>query len=185
MNGDIAREGWLDPDCIRRAQHGDVAAFAELIEGRVERMVRTAAAILGSDADANDVVQDTLLAAWRELPSLRDVDRFDAWLTSILLNGCRRALRVRGRRRVREIPADSLDLHGGVDLAGSVERRRSIERAFDRLSADERSILVLHHLDGLPLAEIASSLGIAVGTAKSRMFTARRALQRALAREDP
>lgn len=175
----------MDPDCIRRAQHGDVAAFAELIEGRVERMVRTAAAILGSDADANDVVQDALLAAWRQLPSLRELSRFDAWLTSILLNACRRALRVRGTRRIREIPSDALEsLAAAGDLAAGVVRRRALERAFDRLTADERSILVLHHLDGLPVAEIAASLGIAVGTAKSRLFTARRALATALAREE-
>ncbi len=175
----------MDPDCIRRAQHGDVAAYTELIEARVERMVRTAAAILGSDADANDVVQDALLAAWRQLPSLREVGRFDAWLTSILLNGCRRALRVRGGRRVREIPVDLADgLSGGFDLAGAVVRRRALDRAFDRLTVDERSILVLHHLDGRPLEEIAAVLGVAVGTVKSRLFTARRALERALAREE-
>lgn len=175
----------MDPDCIRRAQHGDVSAFAELVEGRVERMVRTAGAILGSDADANDVVQDALLAAWRQLPSLRDVGRFDAWLTSILLNRCRRALRVRARRRVREIPADALEgLDAGVDLAGGVARRRALERAFDRLSADERSILVLRAWDGRALDEIAAVLGIPVGTAKSRLFGARRALERALASEE-
>ncbi|HEU4573344.1 MAG TPA: RNA polymerase sigma factor [Candidatus Limnocylindrales bacterium] len=175
----------MDPDCIRRAQGGDVRAFAELIEGRVERMVRTAAAILGSDADANDVVQDALLAAWRQLPSLRDVARFDAWLTSILLNGCRRALRTRGRRFVREIPAQALaEASDGVDLAGAIVRRRALERAFDRLGPTERSILVLHHLDGRPLDEIAAVLGVPVGPAKSRLFAARRALQRALERED-
>jgi RNA polymerase sigma-70 factor, ECF subfamily len=175
----------LDPDCIRRAQHGDVAAFAELVEGRIERMVRTAGAILGSDADANDVVQDALLAAWRQLPTLRDLSRFDAWLTSILLNGCRRALRVRGRRRVREIPADAVEgLAGAGDLAGGVVRRRAFERAFDRLAADERSILVLHHLDGRPVQEVAAVLGVAVGTAKSRLFAARRSLARALESEE-
>ncbi|HEY3523721.1 MAG TPA: RNA polymerase sigma factor [Candidatus Limnocylindrales bacterium] len=175
----------MDPDCIRRAQGGDVSAYTELIEARVERMVRTAAAILGSDADANDVVQDALLAAWRQLPSLREVGRFDAWLTSILLNACRRALRVRGRRRVREIPADALEGLAGVgDLAAEIVRRRAVERAFDRLSADERSILVLHHLDGRPLDEIATVLGVPVGTAKSRLFAARKSLERALARED-
>jgi len=175
----------LDPDCIRRAQGGDVRAFAELIEGRVERMVRTAAAILGSDADANDVVQDALVAAWRQLPSLRDVARFDAWLTSILLNGCRHALRTRVRSRVREIPADAVEgLSAGLDVAAGVLRRRTLERAFDRLAADDRSILVLHHLDGLSVGELAAALGVPVGTAKSRLFAARRALERALAREE-
>jgi RNA polymerase sigma-70 factor, ECF subfamily len=175
----------LDPDCIRRAQRGDVAAYTELIEGRVERMVRTAAAILGSDADANDVVQDALLAAWRQLPSLRDVSRFDAWLTSILLNGCRRAIRVRGVRRIREIGAEALGSEAGRDdVAGAVVRRRALELAFDRLTADERSILVLHHLDGRSVSEIAALLGVATGTVKSRLFAARRSLERAVAREE-
>ena len=70
-----------------------------------------------------------------------------------------------------------------ADVAGGVVDRRALERAFDRLSIDERTILVLHHLDGRPLASIAAVLKIPEGTAKSRLFHARRSLERALDRE--
>jgi len=182
----IAREGGLDPDRIRRAQHGDADAFTELIEGRIGAMTRTATAILGHEADARDAVQDALVAAWRQLPHLRDPNAFDAWLTRILVHRCRRGLRHRGVARVREIPAQALAFDDGPsapdDLAAA-ERRAAIGRAFDRLGIDQRTILVLHHLDGRPLANIDEVLRIPVGTVKSRLHHARIALDRALRRE--
>jgi RNA polymerase sigma factor (sigma-70 family) len=156
------------------------------VEARVGSMMRTAMAILGREDEARDAVQDTLATAWRELASLRDPAAFDAWLTRILVNRCRRGLRRVGLTRLREIPADEVaetELPGSADIAGAVVDRRSLERAFDRLSIDERSILVLHHLDGRPLASIAAVLKIPEGTAKSRLFKARRALERAMERE--
>lgn len=173
----------MDPDRIRRAQHGDVAAFTELIEARIPAMVRTATAILGHEADARDAVQDALVAAWRYLPRLRDVAAFDAWLTRILVHRCRRGLRRSGAMRIREIPANALDELAAPDAHDAADRRDALERAFDRLSVEHRAILVLHHLDGRPVAEIAMVLDLLVGTVKSRLFHARAALDRALRRE--
>ena len=87
--------------------------------------------------------------------------------------------------RLRETPADDVaeaDLPRTADVAGLVVDRGALERAFDRLSIDERTILVLHHLDGRSLASIAAVLKIPEGTAKSRLFKARRSLERALGR---
>jgi RNA polymerase sigma factor (sigma-70 family) len=181
----------LDPALIRRAQTGDVDAFTALVAGRFEPMQRTAMAILGHEADARDAVADALAAIWRELPRLRDPLAFEAWSTRILVHACRRRLRGRGRARVREVAIEALDASGAwTGGAGSsagpaegVGDRMALERAFDRLDADARTILVLHHLDGRGLIEVASILGIPVGTAKSRLFAARRALERALERE--
>ena len=181
----------MDPALIRRAQTGDVDAFTALVAGRFEPMQRTAMAILGHEADARDAVADALAAIWRELPRLRDPLAFDAWSTRILVHACRRRLRGRGRMRVREVAIGAVDASGtGTGGAGSsagpaegVADRMALERAFDRLDADARTILVLHHLDGRGLTEVASILGIPVGTAKSRLFAARRALERALERE--
>jgi RNA polymerase sigma-70 factor, ECF subfamily len=176
-----------DPERIARARSGDASAFEALVEARVGPMTRTAMAILGREDEARDAVQDALVTAWRELASLRDPAAFDAWLTRILVNRCRRGLRGLGLRRVREIPVDSLlaaDEPGTVDHAAVAAERQALERAFDRLSVDERTLLVLHHVDGRPVASIAAVLGVPVGTAKSRLFAARRALARALARED-
>jgi RNA polymerase sigma-70 factor, ECF subfamily len=179
-------EGRLDPALIRRAQDGDVDAFTALVAGRIDPMTRTAMAILGHEADARDAVADALAAVWRELPRLRDPLAFDAWSTRIVVHACRRRLRGRGRERVREVALDGdsglegLATPGPADAVGG---RIALERAFDRLDADARAILVLHHLDGRPLAEVAAVLGVPVGTAKSRLFAARAALEKALERE--
>jgi RNA polymerase sigma-70 factor (ECF subfamily) len=177
---------------------GDVDAFTELAAARLESMIRTAMAILGQEADARDVVQDALLAVWRGLPGLRDPNAFDAWATSIMLNECRGALKRRARGRVREIRAPgpgqggaatdpdlTAGLPAGVDLEAEVVRRRAIERAFERLDADDRSILVLHHLDGRSTADLGVALGIPIGTVKSRLHAARLALAAGLEREEP
>ena len=174
-----------DPERIERARSGDASAFEALMEARVGPMTRTAMAILGREEEARDAVQDTLVTAWRELAALRDPAAFDAWLTRILANRCRRVGRGVSSRRLREIPLDALDPAdeaAGTD-PGMTDDRHALERAFERLSIDERSILVLHHLDGRPVAEIAAALEIPVGTAKSRLFSARRALERSLTRE--
>ena len=186
MGDGIAREGRLDPERIRRAQRGDAQAFTELIEGRIGAMTRTATAILGHDADARDAVQDALVAAWRQLPRLRDAEAFDAWLTRILVHRCRRGLRRRGAARIREIPADQLAPDDGPrapDDIAAADRRAALGRAFDRLTIDQRTLLVLHHFDGRALTDIADVLRVPVGTVKSRLHSARTALDRALARE--
>jgi RNA polymerase sigma-70 factor (ECF subfamily) len=177
----------MEPDCVARARSGDAAAFEALVEARVGPMTRTAMAILGSEADARDAVQDALVTAWRELAALRDPGAFDAWLTRILVNRCRRGLRGVVVRRLREVPVDSLASgaleSAAPDMTTASLERGALERAFERLTVDERTLLVLHHLDGRPLAEIAAVLRVPVGTAKSRLFAARKALERALERE--
>lgn len=171
-------------ELVVRASSGDVEAFAMLIEERQDRMTRLALAILGSPSDADDALQDWLVSVWRNLPSLRAAQRFDAWSDRILVNACRRILRSRGRDRLRIAPLPSEDeasLTGherghedvGVD-------RDALERAFETLSADDRAAIILHHLEGRPLGEIADRLDVPVGTLKARLHRARFALRRAL-----
>jgi len=174
---------------VERAQAGDRAAFERLVERRLDRAYRTARAILGNEADARDATQEAFLDAWRQRARLRDPARFDAWLGRILVNSCRETLRGRRRRAVREIAAgdllDPLDAVPARDPAPD-ERTASLdtlERAFERLPAPERAILVLHHLEHQPLAEIAATLDVPVGTVKSRLHAARHSLERALEAE--
>ncbi|HET7030716.1 MAG TPA: sigma-70 family RNA polymerase sigma factor [Candidatus Limnocylindrales bacterium] len=176
---------------IERARHGDPDAFVALIEERQAAMSRVATAILGSGADAADAIQDALVAAWRGLPRLRDDGAFDPWLERILVNSCRLAIRRRNHRRVREMSLppvsgdDGTDLphpRAGDDLEGIAERE-AFDRAFDGLAIDDRAIVVLHHLEGRSLADVGRVLGIPVGTAKSRLFHARRRLDLALRAE--
>ena len=170
-------------DLVGRARHGDLDAFSALASGRLGAMTRTATAILGDESEARDAVQEALISIWRELPRLRDVDRFDAWAGRILVNACRQALKRRTRSRVREIPIQSDTMAGTAGREGSLGSLEALNRAFERLDAEQRAILVMHHLEDRPLSEIAGVLGIPVGTAKSRLFTARQALQQALDRE--
>ena len=164
---------------VSRAAAGDRDAYADLIAPRVDRALRTARAILGNDAEAHDAAQDALVAAWVNLPRLRDASRFDPWLNRMLVNRCREALRQ--RRRSREIRED-MDAPLADFAGGSIETA-SVKAAFGRLSVDERTILLLHHLHGLPVDEVARQLGVPVGTAKSRLWHARRSLERALEAE--
>jgi RNA polymerase sigma-70 factor, ECF subfamily len=179
---------------VARARHGDVDAFTTLIETRLEAMARVATAILGDGPEARDATQEALVAIWRDLPALRDAERFDAWAGTILVNACRHALRRRTRTRVREIALVTESI--GNPVGGVLHPRAAIrapddevaaadalERAFERLGADQRALLVMHHLEGRPLAEIAERLGVPIGTAKSRLYAARRLLERALERE--
>jgi RNA polymerase sigma-70 factor (ECF subfamily) len=174
---------------VERARGGDRAAFESLVADFLESALRTAVAILGDDSDARDATQDAFLAAWRGLPALRNPEHFDAWLKQILVNSCRAVGRRRRRVSIREIPMDELGVldEPADDRAWQPERHGptldEIERAFGRLSVDERSILVLHHLERHSVVEIAAVLAIPVGTAKSRLFNARRSLERALEAE--
>ena len=144
--------------------------------------IEIALAILGSEADAGDAVQEAWLAAWRHLPTLRDPARFDGWLDQILVNACRMSLRRRGR--VREIPMpDGFDAEAPQAALDEVAERDALDRAFGRLTIDQRTILVLHHLERRPLSAIAAALVIPVGTAKSRLHAARAALERILETE--
>ena len=168
---------------VERARSGDTDAFEALLAVRLDGLFRTAWAILGSEPDARDATQDACLAMWRQLPRLRDVTRFDAWLSRILVNSCRTQLR--RRARVREIPI--APAHDRSDEAGgnssSLDEAEAISRAFDRLKPEARALLVLHHLRHEPVASIATAMGIPGGTVKWRLHSARAALEKALAGE--
>jgi RNA polymerase sigma-70 factor (ECF subfamily) len=169
------------------ARDGDAVAFESLVRSRMDAMYRLGLAILGDEADAADAAQMTFVAAWRQLPRLRDIDRFDAWLQRVAVNSCRMVLRARSRRRIREIPMAQMDPaeERALGVAASVRPDGEILRAaILHLSLDQRAILALHYLDGRPVAEVAEILGIPVGTAKSRLFKARTELEKALREEE-
>ena len=149
----------------------------------MDAVYRLSYAILGDEADARDAAQETFVAAWRQLPRLRDVDRFDAWFQRVAVNAARMTLRARGRRRVREIPA--VQVAGLAETAVAPADADRLDAALRRLPLEQREILALHHLDGRPVVELAEILEIPVGTVKSRLHTARQALQRALADQEP
>jgi RNA polymerase sigma-70 factor (ECF subfamily) len=174
----------VDRQLVSRARAGDREAFGQIVLATGEQHLRTALAILGNEADARDAVQEAYVSAWRGLGGLRDVERFDAWLGRIMVNECRMALRRRGRVREIQMPAHLEGRTSGHQPAHQPDRDGGFDAAFERLNADQRSILVLHHLHGYGVGEIAARLGIPGGTVKWRLSRARAALRAELARDD-
>ena len=147
-------------------------------------MYRLSFAILGNEADARDAAQEALVSAWRQLRRLREPERFDAWLKRIVVNAARQVMRASRRRRVREVPASTVAAIGDRAAPSGRSDAAILDTAIATLPVEQRSILVLHHLEGHAVAELAEILAIPAGTAKSRLFTARRALADAVAREE-
>jgi RNA polymerase sigma-70 factor (ECF subfamily) len=183
----------VDDALVLRARTGDAAAFGVLVDSRIDRCYRLAWSILSNDADAADATQDALLSAWRQLPRLRDPAVFDSWLNRIVANAALMARRHRVRLREVSVrptgpaaespqPVPRQDLLARTQMDEFVDND-AIARAFDRLRPQDRMILVLHHVEERPVAEIARSLGIPVGTAKWRLHAARRALEKAMEAE--
>jgi RNA polymerase sigma-70 factor (ECF subfamily) len=173
-----------DRSLVERARNGDLDAFEEIVRARMDAVYRLTFAILGNEADATDAAQETFVAAWQQISRLRDIDRFDAWLQRIAINAARMVHRARRRRGVREVAAADAARTVDREHGSDVDRdARILDGGLRRLDVEQRSILVLHHLEGRPLTEIADLLSIPVGTAKSRLHAARRALQVANADE--
>ena len=168
-----------DPATIDRARHGDPEAFEEIVSTRMDAVYRLSYAILGNEADARDAAQETFVTAWRQIGQLRDPDRFDAWLQRVAVNAARMTHRARRRRGVREIAASHTEPLAG-DAASGADDGRRLESALASLDLEQRSLLALHHLEGRSVADLADVLGIPVGTVKSRLHTARQALQAVL-----
>lgn len=165
-------------DLVERARRGDRDAFARLAAREVDRLHAVASLVLGESDLAEDVAQEVLIRCWRKLPSLRDVERFDAWLYRILM---RAAADEYGRRRRFEATVQRLEVEpSSPNGEGALADRDELERGFRRLSLDHRAVVVLHHFIGLTLPEVAAALGIPSGTAKSRYHYAIAALRAAI-----
>ena len=146
---------------------GDHDAFASLIAGAGNGLYALACLVLREPDRAEDATQEAIVKAWRELPRLRDPERFDAWLRRLVVNACYDEGR-RVRRRA-EVALVDLDVHSTPDPAAGIVSRDAVEQAFRRLPLDQRAVLVLQHYFGLGHGQIAEALAIPIGTVKSRI----------------
>ena len=165
-------------ELVRQARQGDRDAYDILLTELVDHLYRIARLILRDFDSAEDAVQEALVRCWRDLPSLRDPERFDAWLNRILM----RAINDEARKR-RGFVMNVLTLKvepAEADSSGTLADRDEIARVFDRLSVEHRTIIVLHHYLGMTINETARTIGIPSGTAKSRLHYATEALRAAL-----
>lgn len=164
---------------VDRACQGDEEAFAALTGAVGDRCMAIAFRILRDVDLAEDAVQTSFVTAWRELRSLRDRDKFEAWLHRLVVNACYAEAK-RGRRRPSKILDLAWEVATSPDEIVNVHDRDQLERGFRKLPAEQRAVLVFHHYLGLTLPEVADQLGIPVGTAKSRLHYATLALRAAL-----
>ena len=162
-------------ELVDRAKQGDRDAFEELARVVATRLYATAMLVLRDPDLAGEAVQEALIDLWRKLPTLRDSQAFEAWLNKILIRRCYAAAR-RTRRLTAQVT--NIDIEFGTRSdEWLVDARDEIERAFRRLSPEQRAVLVVHHRLGLSDADAAAALGVPVGTMKSRLNRATAALR--------
>jgi RNA polymerase sigma-70 factor (ECF subfamily) len=150
-----------------------------LVRARIDRLFGIARRILRDVHRAEDALQDALVIAWRDLPDLRDPDRFDFWLQRVLANMCIEHAR-RDRRRYSRLEVLELSDHAARDELAGVVDRDIVDRAFRRLKAEERAVLVLRYYLGYEPAVIADMLGVSGGIIRSRLHHAHRAMRAAI-----
>jgi RNA polymerase sigma-70 factor (ECF subfamily) len=166
-------------DLVERARQGDHDAFAMLAGAAINRLDGAARLILRDPDKAKDAVQEALVRAWRDMPSLRDSGRFDAWLHRLLVRACIDEAR-RLRRHRYDVELAPFHAHVVADGVSITLDRDQLDRGFRRLEPEARAVIVLHHYLDLPLPEVALALGIPLGTAKSRLHRALGAMRAAL-----
>lgn len=161
---------------VEQARKGDRDAFASLVRPVSDSLFAVAFRILRDTSAAEDALQNALVSIWQQLPQLRDTGRFEAWAHRILVHACYAESR---RRRQFAARVRVLDEFGTSSSDGSraLSDRDELEHAFRQIPVDQRAVFVLHHYLGLPLVEIAQTLGIPAGTARSRLHTATHSLR--------
>jgi RNA polymerase sigma-70 factor (ECF subfamily) len=166
-------------ELIGRAQAGEVGAFEALADAYADRLYSVALRFLGDRGEAEDVLQETLLRAWRGIRRFEGRAMVFTWLYRITVNESNRALERRQRRRANvpvdeqavEVPAPSRD--GPASQAERQELRQALERAIGQLSAPCRTALVLRDIEGLSTREAAEFAGVGEAAFKSRLHQAR------------
>jgi len=187
-----------DEALVARIASHDEAGFELLMRRYNSRLFRVARAILKSDADAEDVLQDTYLEAYRHIADFRSESHLSTWLTRIAINQALMRLRQLKRERVivpfarkedesgtEQSPGDIPDRQGESpsDAALRGEIRRILERKVDSLPAGFRVVLVMRDIEDMTIAETSECLGIPSATVRTRLFRARALLRDALARD--
>ena len=170
----------MTSELVERAQRGDHEAFDVLAGAAYHRLYAIARRILRDGYAAEDAVQDTLVRAWRDLWGLRDPGAFDAWLHRLLVRSCVDQQR-RARRTRLDVAVEPLDHPEPSDDLARLADRDELDRAFLKLTIEQRAVIVLTHYVGLSGPEVGRILGIPTGTVASRLHYGIRAMRAALA----
>ena len=166
-------------ELVRRAQLGDQTAFADLIAAVGDQLHTVSHRILRDSELSADATQQALVRIWRDLPQLRDPDRFEAWAYRLVVNACYDEARKTRRMGPNVYLLPSMHPEA-PDLLTPVADRDQLDRGFRRLSIDHRTVLVLHHFLDLSLDEVAATLEVPVGTVRARLHYAMRSRRASL-----
>jgi RNA polymerase sigma-70 factor (sigma-E family) len=149
---------------------GDRVAFGEYVRSRSQALLRAAQAITGNRADAEDLLQATLVKAYQSWDRIDDPAALDAYVRRVMMNTHISGWR---RRRLDEYPTDELpDAPTGEDATGESDLHDVVQRAIDRLPRQMRAAVMLRYYDDMTEPEVAAALGISVGTVKSTVARA-------------
>ncbi|MBK4734003.1 sigma-70 family RNA polymerase sigma factor [Noviherbaspirillum pedocola] len=166
---------------VERAQKGDQQAFSLLVDAYHTRVWRFLLKWVRNRDDAEELVQETFLAAWRALPSFRAGSQFSTWLLGIALNLARNHHNRTVKKLSRNVELDEtiyMDTPSGSDIEPDRQLERlqtmeALQQAIDNLPEDMRQVLIMVRLEGMQLEEVAEILGIPSGTVKSRLSRAK------------
>ena len=167
---------------VRRAAGGDSRAFEQLYRRHVRRVHGVIWRLVGGvEARAEELTQEAFLRAWQALPRFRGDSAFSTWLHRLAVNTALMALRSRAGGEAREVDDAVLEQHAGATCSSAL--RLDLERAVATLPPRARSVLVLFDIEGWTHEEIASELGMAVGSSKAQLHRARGLLRERLGGE--
>ena len=167
----------MDPQLVIQAQDGDRTAFGRLAATVGDRLYAVAYRMLRDGDLAQDAAQEAIVLIWRDLRALRDPERFETWAYRILVRTCYRE--IRRRRALVHEQRVRFDVSVG-DHSTAIANRDELERAYRRMTTDQRAVVTLQYYLGMTHPQIAEVLDIPVGTVGSRLHAAKRALRAAL-----
>lgn len=191
MTGEFAEN--TDTHLVKNTRDGDIESFETLFNKYNKRIYNLIYRMVGNEQDASDLTQETFIRVFNSMQNLRSDLSFSAWIRTVAINLTRDHFRKKGRT----IKADSLDEKININ-DGEVDRevedwsynpeqmlekkdlQTTVQRAISSLSPVHREVIVLHHIEGMDVVDIAKQLGIPVGTVKSRLARARDELKRKL-----
>ena len=181
-----------DDALVKAARQGELAAFEELVFRHRDQIYARAFSMTRHEQDAVDLSQEAWVKGWQRLAQFQGESSFATWMTRIVINLCLDHLRKQKRHRAdsieelddesggveRQMPVVTVNPTAGLERA---ELRKKIDRALDQLSAEHRSVLVLHEFEDMEYKNIAKTIGCSMGTVMSRLFYARRKMAALLA----
>ncbi|MGH2383132.1 MAG: RNA polymerase sigma factor [Candidatus Limnocylindria bacterium] len=170
----------MQEELVQRAKNGDHGAFESLVRPEIERLYGLAGLLLSDRSRAEDAVQEALLKAWRDLPKLREVGKFAAWLRRLVVNASHDEGRRLGRRK-REVELKPHHDRAKADQLDGLLDRDELSQAFRRLKEEERTVVALRYFLDLSTADAAAALGMREVTYRSKLHRALRTLNAALA----